>query len=176
MKKSTSVNKQRGMAVGIVIGLVGVVSVLGAVIASSLGGSGTQSSSNEDKVLASGLMLQGMTLRDAWDQHTEADGAAPANVAELLTDGYLSSAMTPPSSTFSGANAPWANVGTGTVTHLMVAGIKESVCTEANTQLSFELGSQHAAANLTGANAATAPMFCMPASGTDTTKNFYVRL
>lgn len=77
MKFRSLLRNDRGIGVGAIIGIVALLAVLGAVIASSFGGGSSNTASEQDKLNASAILMQSGSLKDGTDlliaQNSEAD-------------------------------------------------------------------------------------------------------
>lgn len=58
---------QQGFALGVIIGIVGLLAVLGAVVVNSLGGGSNNTATEQDKLNASAIMMQSGSIKDAMD-------------------------------------------------------------------------------------------------------------
>lgn len=67
MKKHYLMKNQKGIGIGAIIGIVALLAVLGAVIASSLGGGSNNTASEQDKLNASSILMQSGSLKDGAD-------------------------------------------------------------------------------------------------------------
>lgn len=67
MLKTKSMKNQKGIGIGAIIGIVALLAVLGAVIASSLGGGSNNTASEQDKLNASSILMQSGSLKDGAD-------------------------------------------------------------------------------------------------------------
>lgn len=67
MIKIKAMKNQAGIGIGAIIGIVALLAVLGAVIASSLGGGSSNTSSEQDKLNASAILMQSGSIKDGID-------------------------------------------------------------------------------------------------------------
>lgn len=67
MKLLKTWKNDKGIGIGAIIGIVALLAVLGAVIAQSLGGGSSNTSSEQDKLNASAMLMQSGSLKDGID-------------------------------------------------------------------------------------------------------------
>lgn len=124
MSKLKTLKNQAGIGIGAIIGIVALLAVLGAVIASSLGGGSNNTSSEQDKLNASAILMQSGSLKDGMDllvaKEREATygtiildftATAPNFALYHPTDGTLEY-LVPPKAAFSAGTAEWVKDAT----------------------------------------------------------------
>ena len=156
-------NKQRGFGAAAVIGIIALLAILGSFIASSMSSSATKTDKSEHKLLATSLMVQAGTIKDALFvlkqtdpdiksvQNITLDGAAKQTATLPATVGLFNSAdgasefINPPPQAFPAGARSWvmntdnALTATGS-TYISVGALLPQVCVAINDALEVPSG------------------------------------
>lgn len=182
MKKKTYLDNQEGIGIGAIIGIVALLAVLGAVIASSLGGGSNNTASEQDKLNASAILMQSGSLKDGADLLVAKYRNADYSEIELTTawddvyngtgqygifngaNGTLEYLVPPKDAFITSATAEWELVdattstldfggSTSTDSHFKTGELVDSVCIAINAALGLGETSSPAASDTSGRTA-----------------------